>query len=236
MAEAVQASNPELAQQLRQAADAARNGDAQQAQQALDQAAQAMSQTAQQVARSNVARKVTAQMGQGRQRMIAAGKSAQGQTAQGNPSGAGENAQSGQGNQAGTRIAVQNGSSSQSGSAGSGSGAGKGSGNSGDAQGPEAGCKPIDQNNGPGDGGETTYEPIYAPQRLGGSGEDTVTLPGSGDPNGEVQGQSGVTSRHEQPEPGAVYASVCRVCQCLSSGDRQRASAAAVERFDQAIF
>jgi hypothetical protein len=196
MAEAVQAGNPELAQQLREAAEAARNGDAQQAQQALEQAAESMSQTAQQVAQSNVARKVSAQMGQGRQRMIAAGRSEQGQTAQGNQTGAGN--QSGQGNQAGQgnqpgQGSGQNGSSAQNGSAGSGSGAGRGTGDSGDAQGPEAGSKPIDQNNGPGDGGEKTYEPIYAPQRLGGSGEDTVTLPGSGDPNGEVMGQSGVT-------------------------------------------
>jgi hypothetical protein len=196
MAETVQASNPELAQQLREAADAARSGDAQHAQQALEQAAQAISQTAQQVARSNVARKVTAQMGQGRQRMIAAGQSAQGQTAQGDPSSAGNQAgqgnQPGQGSQAG-QGSGQNGSSAQNGSGGSGSGSGRGSGDSGNAQGPEAGSNPIDQNNGPGDGGETTYEPIYAPQRLGGSGGDTVTLPGSGDPNGEVMGQSGVT-------------------------------------------
>ncbi|NTU64678.1 MAG: hypothetical protein HGB05_15070, partial [Chloroflexi bacterium] len=40
MAEGVQASNPALAQQLREAAAATRNGDVQQAQQALDQAAQ----------------------------------------------------------------------------------------------------------------------------------------------------------------------------------------------------
>jgi hypothetical protein len=219
MAESVQAGNPTLAQQLREAAAAARNGAAQQAQQALDQAAQAMSQTAQQVARSNVARQVTAQMGQGRQRMIAAGKSAQGQTAQGNQSGTGN--QSGQGNQPG-QASGQNGSSSQPGSAGSGSGSGRGSGDSGDARGPEAGSNPIDQNNGPGDGGETTYEPIYAPQRLGGSGEDTVTLPGSGDPNGEVQGQSGVTPGTNNPsqvpytQVYAEYANAYR--QAIDSG------------------
>jgi hypothetical protein len=219
MAESVQASNPALAQQLREAAAAARSGDAQQAQQALDQAAQAMSQTAQQVARSNVARKVSAQMGQGRQRMIAAGKSAQGQSAQGDQSGAGD--RSGQGNQPG-QGSSQNGSSTQQGSAGSGSGSGRGSGDSGNAPGPEAGSKPIDQNNGPGDGGETTYEPIYAPQRLGGSGEDTVTLPGSGDPNGEVMGQSGVTPGTNNPsqvpytQVFAEYADAYR--QAIDSG------------------
>jgi hypothetical protein len=219
MAESVQASNPTLAQQLREAAQAARSGDAQQAQQALNQAAQAMSQTAQQVARSNVARRVTAQMGQGRQRMIAAGKSAQGQSAQGNQSGQGN--QAGQGNQPG-QGSGQNGSSSQQGSAGSGSGSGRGSGDSGNAQGPEAGSNPIDQNNGPGDGGEKTYEPIYAPQRLGGSGEDTVTLPGSGDPNGEVMGQSGVTPGTNNPsqvpytQVYAEYANAYR--QAIDSG------------------
>ena len=94
-AESLQSSNPELAQQLRDAADAARNGDAQKAQQALDQAAQSMTQTAQQTARFNVARKVTAQLGQGRQRMIAAGRSAQSQAAQENQSGQGNQTQPG---------------------------------------------------------------------------------------------------------------------------------------------
>jgi hypothetical protein len=225
MAESVQANNPALAQQLREAAEAARNGNVQQAQRALDQAAQAMSQTAQQVARSNVARKVTAQMGQGRQRMIAAGQSAQGQTAQGNPSGAagqsGQGNQPGQGNQAG-QGAGQNGSSSQNGSAGSGSGSGRGTGTSDNANGSEAGSNPIDQNNGPGDGGETTYEPIYAPQRLGGSGGDNVTLPGSGSPNGEVMGQSGVTPGTNNPsqvpytQVFAEYANAYR--QAIDSG------------------
>jgi hypothetical protein len=219
MAESVQADNPALAQQLRAAAEAARNGDTQQAQQALEQAAQAMSQTAQQVARSNVARQVTAQLGQGRQRMIAAGKSAQGQSAQGNQSGAGS--QSGTGKQPG-QGSSQNGSASQPGSAGSGSGSGRGSGDGGEARGPEAGSNPIDQNNGPGDGGEKTYEPIYAPQRLGGSGDDTVTLPGSGDPNGEVQGQSGVTPGMNNPsqvpytQVYAEYANAYR--QAIDSG------------------
>lgn len=219
MAESVQASNPALAQQLREAAEAARHGDAQQAQQALDQAAQALSQTAQQVARSNVARRVSAQMGQSRQRMIAAGQSAQSQTAQGHQSGPGS--QSGQGNQPG-QGSGQNGSSSQPGSAGSGAGSGRGSGDSGNARGPEAGSNPIDQDNGPGDGGEKTYEPIYAPSRLGGSGEDTVTLPGSGDPNGEVMGQSGVTPGTNNPsqvpytQVFAEYANAYR--QAIDSG------------------
>lgn len=196
-AEALQSSNPELARQLRDAAAAARNGDVQKAQQALDQAAQAMTQAAQQTARSNVARKAAAQLGQGRQRMIAAGRSAQSQSAQGNQSGTGN--QSGQGNptQPGSS---QSGSSTQSNpNSGAGSGSGKGTGNSGDAQGPEAGGKPIDQNNGPGDGGEAPYEPIYAPQRLGGNEGDTVTLPGSGDNGGDVTGQSGVNPGSDRP-------------------------------------
>ncbi len=204
MAESLQANDQAMAQQLRDAADALRSGDIQQAQQNLDQAAQAMTQAAQQAARSNVARKVSAQMGQGRQRMIAAGRSTQGQSAQANQTGADANAQTGQGSQPGQGTqagpgSAQNGSSSSQGSAGSGSGAGHGSSDSGNAQGPEAGAKPIDQNNGPGDGGETTYEPIYAPQRLGGSGGDTVTLPGSGDPNGPVQSQSGITPGANNP-------------------------------------
>jgi hypothetical protein len=196
-AEALQASNPELAQQLRDAAAAARNGDVQKAQQALDQAAQSMTQTAQQTARSNVARKITAQLGQGRQRMIAAGRSAQGQTAQGNQSGTGN--QSGQGSPV-RQGSGQSGSSPQGNSnGGAGSGSGKGTGDSSDAKGPEASGKPIDQNNGPGDGGEAPYEPIYTPQRLGGNAGDTVTLPGSGDNSGDVTGQSGVNPGKDTP-------------------------------------
>jgi hypothetical protein len=221
-AEALQASHPTLAQQLREAADAARSGDAQKAQQALEQAAQAMTQTAQQTARSNVARKVAAQLGQGRQRTIAAGRSAQGQTAQGNQSGAGANAQSGQGNQT-QQGPGQSGSSSQSNpNGGAGSGAGKGTGDSGDAKGSEASGKPIDQNNGPGDGGEAPYEPIYAPQRLGGSGDDTVTLPGSGDNSGDVTGQSGINPGTDAPsqvpysQVFAQYANAYR--QAIDSG------------------
>jgi hypothetical protein len=213
-AEALQSSNPELAQQMRDAADAARSGDAQKAQQALDQAAQSMTQAAQQAARSNVARKVTTQLGQGRQRMIAAGRSAQSQTAQGNQSGQGNPTQPGSG---------QSGSSSQSNpNGGAGSGAGKGTGDSGDAKGSEAGGKPIDQNNGPGDGGEAPYEPIYAPQRLGGSGDDTVTLPGSGDNSGDVTGQSGVNPGTDTPsqvpysQVFAQYANAYR--QAIDSG------------------
>jgi hypothetical protein len=219
-AESLQSSNPELARQLRDAADAARNGDAQKAQQALDQAAQSMTQTAQQTARSNVARKVTAQLGQGRQRTIAAGRSAQSQTAQGNQSDA-EN-QSGQGNQT-QPGSGQSGSSTQDNpNGGAGSGAGKGTGDSGDAQGSEAGGKPIDQNNGPGDGGEAPYEPIYAPQRLGGSGGDSVTLPGSGDPSGDVTGQSGINPGTDTPsqvpysQVFAQYANAYR--QAIDSG------------------
>jgi hypothetical protein len=219
-AEALQASNPELAQQLREAANAARSGDQQKAQQALDQAAQAMTQTAQQTAQSNVARKVTAQLGQGQQRMIAAGRSAQGQTAQGNQSGA--NAQSGQGNQT-QPGSGQNGSSSQnSSSGGAGSGSGKGTGDSGDAKGSEASGKPIDQNNGPGDGGEAPYEPIYAPQRLGGNAGDTVTLPGSGNNTGDVAGQSGIKPGADTPlqvpysQVFAQYANAYR--QAIDSG------------------
>ncbi len=190
-AEALQSSNPALAQQLRAAAAAARNGDAQKAQQALDQAAQAMTQAAQQTARSNVARQAAAQLGQGRQRMIAAGRSAQSQAAQGDQAGQGDPTQPG---------SNQSGSSTQGNpNGGAGSGSGKGTGNSGDAQGPEAGGKPIDQNNGPGDGGETPYEPIYAPQLLGGGEGDTVTLPGSGDNGGDVTGQSGVNPGSDTP-------------------------------------
>ncbi len=174
-AEALQSTDPALAEQLSQAAEALQNGDAEAAQQALQQASQSLAQASQQIAGSQAAGEAASQVGQGQQQMLQSGLSQQAQSGQGQ--GQGEGQSEGQGE----------GSSTQPGEAGTGSG------DAGDAQGSEAGEDPISQGNGPGDGGESAYEPIYAPEHLGGEGGADVTLPTSGDPNGEVIGQGNTT-------------------------------------------
>jgi hypothetical protein len=176
MAESLQSANPQLAQELQAASDALRRGDSAAAQQALQNAAQSMAQAGQQVAMSQAAGQTAQQLDQGAGQIMAAG-------------GSGESQQAGQGQ--GQQANGQTGQSGQSGQGGQdagGSGAGDGSGDSAGETGPEAGTAPIDQNNQPGDGGEESYEQIYAPSLLGGEGNETVTLPGSGE-DGEVIGE-----------------------------------------------
>jgi hypothetical protein len=167
MAESLQSTNPQLAQELHTAADALRRGDMTVAQQALQDASQTLAQVGQQIAMSQTASQTAQQLNQGAGQILAAGGSGQSQQAQ-----------SGQGQQA----------DGQSGQNPGGSGAGNGSGDAQGATGPEAGTDPIGQNNGPGDGGQESYEQIYAPSLLGGDGNATVNLPGSGQ-DGDVIGQ-----------------------------------------------
>ena len=204
-AEALQATNPELAQQLRDAAEAIRSGDTQAAQAALEQAAQTLTQTGQRIIQSELAREAASLIGEGRQRVIQAGRGAQGsqgQSAQGGQSGQGQTGQSDQGN--------------------SGAGTGRGEGNADSGPSAEAGADPIDQNNGADDGGERGYEQIYAPERLGGSEGEDVTLPGSGDPGGEVVGEGNMSPGDEgrstvpYVEVFAAYAQAFR--QAIDSG------------------
>jgi hypothetical protein len=177
MAESLQSSNPQLAQELQTAADALRRGDSTAAQQALQSAAQSMTQAGQQVAMSQTAGQTAQQLNQGADEIMAAG-------------GSGQSQQAGQGQQANGQTGQngQNGQSGQNGQNPGGTGAGDGSGDSQGQTGPEAGNTPIDQNNQPGDGGEEAYEQIYAPTLLGGDGNETVNLPGSGE-DGDVIGQ-----------------------------------------------
>jgi hypothetical protein len=79
------------------------------------------------------------------------------------------------------------------------SGAGTGEQPAGAAPGGEASPDPIGQDNRPGDGGERVYEQIYAPQRLGEEGGETVTLPGSGQPGDQVIGEGEVAPGMENP-------------------------------------
>lgn len=166
-AQALQATNPALAEQLAQSAQALQNGDVQQAQEALQEAAQSLSQTGQEIAQSQAAGQVASQLAQGQQEIIQAGH--------------GQADQAEQENQGTTQTPGQ-GAANQAGQAGSGAGAGKGHSNAGNIQGSEASNAPIAQNNGPGDGGEMPYEPIYAPTRLGGESDQTLALPTSGEP------------------------------------------------------
>ena len=174
MASTLASTNPQLAQQLANAAQALRRGDIASAQQSIASAATQLAQTGQQINASQVASQAAGQMQQGAGQVLAAGG---GQPSQGNQS-----AQAGQGNQ---QSGQNNG--------GSGSGSGSGSAPQSNQSGSEAGSSPIPQNNGAGDGGESAYEQIYAPSLIGGTGSDTLGLPTSGE-NGDVIGTSPTTA------------------------------------------
>lgn len=188
MASSLQSTNPQLAQELQNAADALRRGDMTAAGQALQNASQSMAQAGQQVAMSQTASQTAQQLNQGAGQIMAAGGTGQGQQAQ-----------AGQGQQGSNQ-------SGQSGQTPGGTGAGNGSGDSQDQTGQEAGNTPIDQNNGPGDGGEESYEQIYAPSLMGGEGDNTVNLPDSGE-EGEVIGQ-GPTDPSQPGESLVPYTEV----------------------------
>ncbi len=186
---ALDGTNPELAQKMRDAAEALHQGNTAAAQKALQEAGQALSQSGQQIHQAQLAGQAAAQAAQGQQRLIQAGRNAGGQPA-------GSQASSGQAGSQGSAESNGQGSGQGSGvqpNGSSGGGAGRGEGSGDGGPGPEAGSNPIGQGNGPGDAGEHTYEPIYAPQRLGGSGGEDVTLPGSGQPGDQVLGQGNTT-------------------------------------------
>jgi hypothetical protein len=178
MASSLSATNPQMAQQLMNAAQAIRSGDIASAQQAISSVASQMVQAGQQIAASQIANQAAGQLHQGAGQVLAAGG---GQT----PSQGGALAQSGSSQQSGQS------------NGGSGSGSGSGSAPQSNQAGSEASSAPIEQNNGPGDGGESTYEQIYAPSLLGGAGGDMLGVPTSGD-DGEVIGPSPTTAEDGQ--------------------------------------
>jgi hypothetical protein len=186
MADSLQSTNPGLANELRQAAQALRNGNTASAQQALQNAAQSLSQAGQQLAFSQTASQTASQMQQGAGQVLAAGGGQQ----QANQAGQGQQGTQGQGQGPGQGQGQGSSQSGQQG--GNGSGAGKGSGTGEGETGNEAGTAPIQQNNGPGDGGEAAYEQIYAPTLLGGEGGPQVDIPNAGE-GGEVIGQGPIT-------------------------------------------
>ena len=195
MAESLQSTNPQLAQELQNAADALRRGDMAAAQQALQNASQMMTQAGQQIAMSQTASQTAQQLNQSAGQIVAAGGSGQSQQAQ---AGQGQQGQ-GQGN-------GQGGQNDQSGQMPGGSGSGNGSNDAQGQSGNESSNNPISQNNGPGDGGEESYEQIYAPNLLGGDANTNVNLPGSGQ-EGEVIGQ-GPTDPGQSNESLVPYTEV----------------------------
>ncbi|MGE5223918.1 MAG: hypothetical protein ACM3PY_15880 [Omnitrophica WOR_2 bacterium] len=185
LAENLQATNPEISRQLEKAAQAIQKGDQKAAQQALEQAAQALAQDSQNITRSQLAGQAASQVNQGQQRVLQAGQGSQtASTGSNNSESSGQNGQNGQSGQ-NQGLGSTNNQPNQAGVGG----AGRGEGNGASEPGQVSGSSPIEQGNGPGNGGERSYEPIYAPQHLGGSGGDPVTLPGSAKPGEQVTGQ-----------------------------------------------
>jgi hypothetical protein len=178
MANGLASANPQLAQQLSDAAQAIRNGDLANAQQALENASTQLANAGQQVTYSQTAGQTAGQMQTGAGQVLAAGGGNQ-PSQQANASPQGTNNQSGQNN------------------GGSGSGSGSGDAPETNQPGSEADSSPIPQNNGAGDGGESTYEQIYAPSLLGGAGGDTLGVPTSGE-EGDVVGTSPTTATDGQ--------------------------------------
>jgi hypothetical protein len=178
MASTLASTNPQLAGQLTDAAQAIRSGDITSAQQSLASAASQLTQTGQQITASQMAGQAAGQLQQGAGQVLAAGGGSN--PSQGSASAQGQSSQqSGQSN------------------GGSGSGSGSGSAPQSNQPGSEAGSSPIPQNNGAGNGGESAYEQIYAPSLLGGTGGDTLGLPTSGE-NGDVVGTSPTTAENGQ--------------------------------------
>jgi hypothetical protein len=177
MANGLASTNPQLAGQLKDAAQAIRNGDLVQAGQALDNASAQLANAGQQVTYLQTVNQAAGEMQTGAGQVLAAGGGQPSQQA--NAPAQGSNNQSGQTNE------------------GSGAGSGSGSAPQSNQPGTEAGSSPIPQDNDPGDGGESTYEQIYAPSLLGGAGEDTLGLPTSGT-EGDVVGTSPTTAEDGQ--------------------------------------
>ena len=136
-ANTLEASTQELSQELREAAEDIQNGDVQGAQQALHQASKTLSQTSQQINQSRTTQEAVSQLNQGQERLIEAGRIAEGRGDGGGEGvGGGDSGNEGQGQ--------------GSGSAGWGRGEGEGE----ISPGFEAGSKQISQGNAPGGGGE----------------------------------------------------------------------------------
>jgi hypothetical protein len=158
-AEALEGSNPELAESLADAAEAIESGDLEAAQEALGDAAESMAEAGS--GSTQQVDELADQLGEGQGDLADAGKNQAPQPGQGGmgqvqPGGAGQGDQQSEGP--------------------GGSGAGRGE-FQGEASGGQAGDQ-MPTDNGPGDGGEVPYDDIYSPQRVGGEGGEDVDIPG----------------------------------------------------------
>jgi hypothetical protein len=169
LADALEGIDPDLAETLREAAQAAREGDTQSAEEALEQAAQAIEEIAEAAQASQAAGQAGDEMGESQAAIVQAG--------QGEGEGAGPDG-----------IAVIPDGSGGEGSGEEGSGAGEGEGEGEGSEGGEAGENPIGQGNSPDGTGETDFQPI-TPSSVGGEGSDWVAVPPSGVDGDNVTGQ-----------------------------------------------
>lgn len=150
-------TNPKLAQDFAQAAEAIQQGNMDAASEALAEAAETVARTGEEAATVGAAQAAADQMASSGQ-AIAQASGGNTSTAGGSESDSGDTEQGGAGG-------------------GAGSGESDASGSGGEASSMDGG--------GPADGGMRDYEPIYVPQRLGGDGGPEVELP-SGDNLGEL--------------------------------------------------
>jgi hypothetical protein len=200
LADALEASNPELAESLRDAAEALREGDQAAAQAALDEAAKQM-----------------AEMGEGGETQL--GELAdQLREAQGEVAQPGEGEQGAQGAQGMGQAQPVEGTNADEGSEQGGTGSGEGQ-QEGPAGGQQAGDR-VEQSDAAADGGEDEAE-IYAPQRIGGEGGPEVDTPG--DPESGVALSEGEMAENPEGEAAVPYSEVygdyeASVNEALDSG------------------
>lgn len=180
VAQALENSNRNLADDLLSAAEALRAGDPAAADEALQEAAQTLSELSQAQNLNQTAQEAADQVAAGAQTMLSQVQSGSDSQA-GVPGGA-------QGDSSSVQGGGVNTSGSQA-SQSSGSSAGRGEEDQTEGGGQAAGTDPISQGNAPGDGGEEDFEQLFSPQRLGGEDDLLVSIPGSNESGGQVIGE-----------------------------------------------
>ncbi len=180
-AETVEWANPQLAESLRSAASALRQGDPARAEAALAEGARSLAEAGQQILQAELAAQAANEIAAAQERLMQSSQDSL-QSAAGAWQGQGDG-QVGQGQ----AIGAEGGESGQAQGQAAG-GAGQGDFQSQAASSAEAGPQPISQDNLPGDGGELPYQPVQPPTLLGADGGQLVTLPGSGDPGELILG------------------------------------------------
>ncbi len=208
-ASALANSNPELAQDLQNAAEEIQSGNPAGAGQALSQASQQLAGHASSLASANAANQAADQLSASQQNLALAGSAASAQATSGSQTGSGQNnggqiADSGPGSSQGSSGAGEVNGNTSGGASVAGAGQGE---SQGEGSGAQAGSQPIGTGNQTGDGGEREYESIYAPQRLNsGVGQD-IQLPGSGQP-GQIIGEAGLAPGNSPEQSLIPYSEV----------------------------